>query len=186
MPLSHFSKVFAVSDAKVAKMLTDVSGGAATYSTSIDVPGIKSVEISGDIESKELRGDNALMDRDAVISNVSATVEHAKLSLDMLSAMLGGTVTDAGTTPNQTSVWDLTATSKPVPFRLEAVSASSDSIGGQVRFTLHKAILDSFPDMGLAEEDYRTSSFDVGCMPLLATGRKWMSIEFQETAVALT
>lgn len=188
MPISHFTKVFAVTDAKVSKMTADPAGGTPTYATSIDVPGIKSVEISGDIDSKELRGDNALLDKDAVITNVSASVEHAKLSLDFLAATMGGAVVDAGVTPNQTATWDLVGgatPSKPVPFRLEARSASSDVIGGAVLFTLHKAILDSFPDMGLAEEDYRTSSFDVGTMPLLGTGNKWLSVVHHETAPTL-
>lgn len=190
MPLSHFSKVFAAQDAKVAKMLTDVSGGAATYSTSVDVPGIKSVEISGSIENKTLRGDNALLDQDSIITEVTASVEHAKLSLDALAVFLGGAVVDSGTTPAQLATWDLvggaTAPSKPQPFRLEALSVSADSIGGAVKFTLHKCTLGSFPDMGLAEEDYRTSSFDVNTSPLLATGNKWLSVVLQETAAALT
>lgn len=190
MPLSHFSKVFAVTDAKVAKMLTDVSGGSATYSASIDVPGVKTVEISGTVESKELRGDNALLDKDSVLTEVAASVEHAKLSLDVLAVMLGGAVVDSGTTPAQLATWDLvggsTAPSKPVPFRLEGLSVSADTIGGAVKFSLHKCILDSFPDMGLEEEDYKTSNFDVQCAPLLATGNKWLSIVFQETATALT
>lgn len=190
MPISHFSKVFAVQDAKVAKMLTDVSGGSATYATSVDVPGIKTVTISGSIESKTLRGDNALLDRDAVISEVSASVEHAKLSLDVLAVMLGGSVVDSGTTPNMVGTYSIvggsTAPSKPAYFRLEAVSVSADTVGGNVKFALPKAILDSMPDMGLAEEDYQTSSFDVQTMPLLATGNKWLDIVFSETAAVLT
>lgn len=189
MPLSHFSKVFAVVDAKVAKLTADPSGGTPTYATSVDVPGIKTVGITGAIESKELRGDNALLDKDAIISNVAASVEHAKLSLDALAVFLGGSVVDAGTTPNQTATWDLvggsTAPSKPQPFRIEALSATADTIGGAVKFTLHKCLLDSLPEMGLEEEDYRTSSFDVATTPLNGTGNKWLSVVLQETATAL-
>jgi hypothetical protein len=125
-----------------------------------------------------------------VLKNVSATDEHAKLSLDALAVFLGGAVVDAGTTPNQTATYDLvggsTAPSKPTPFRLEGLSVSADTIGGAVKFTLHKCILDSLPEMGLAEEDYQTSSFDVATSPLLATGNKWMSVVLQETATALS
>lgn len=190
MPLSHFSKVFAVTDAKVAKVTADNAGSATTYATSVDVPGVKTVEISGTIDGKELRGDNVLLDKDAVLREVSASVEHAKLSLDALAVFLGGSVVDAGTTPSQTSTYDIvggsTAPSKPVPFRLEGLSVSADTIGGAVKFTLHKCVLDSMPDMGLAEEDYRTSSFDIQAMPVNGTGNKWLSIVFQETATALT
>lgn len=185
MPVTHFSKVFAVTDAKIAKLLTDPSGGSPTYATSMDVPGIKEVTISGDIERKELRGDNGLLDVDVTISNVTAQVNHAKLHLDVLAIILGGTVTDSGTTPSQVAEWSLLNTSKPGYFRLEAVSASADPVGGAVKFTLHKAIASGFPDLGLAEEDYRTTGFQASCMPLLANG-KWITAAVHETAPVLT
>ena len=185
MALSHITKVFAVTDAKMAKLTADPAGGTATYATSIDLPGIKSIKITGDIENKKLRGDNTLLDSDSVLTNVSAEVEHAKLSLDALAAMFGATVTDSGTTPNQKSLMDLVAGMKPQPFKLSGVSASADTIGGNVLLELHKCILTEFPEFGLAEEDYQTVSFKCDAMPLLATGNKWLSVTLSETAATI-
>lgn len=186
MPVSHVTKVFAVSDAKLAKLLTDPAGGAATYATSIDIPGIKSFKIGGDVESKSLRGDNTLLDSDAVLTNVTVEVEQAKMSLDELAMFMGMTVTDSGTTPNQVATLDLTAGGKPAPFKLSGVSASADAVAGNVSIILHKCILSGFPEFGLAEEDYQTVSFKANAMPLLATGNKWMSVAHNETALVLT
>jgi hypothetical protein len=185
--VTHFSKVFAVTDSKIAKLTADPSGGSATYATSIDVPGIKSIKISGDIETKQLRGDNTLLDQDAVVSNITAEVEHAKLSLDAVAMMLASTVVDSGTTPNQIANLDILGggvanTAKPAPFRLTGISASADPVAGNVLLTLHKCVLSSFPEFGLAEEDYQTLSFKVATMPLLANG-KWLSVAINETAV---
>lgn len=185
MPVTHSTKVFAVTDAKLYPLTTDVAGAAPTYGAAIDVPGIKSVAITGSVESKELRGDNTLLDSDSVITGVAVAIEYAKLSLDVKAALMGGTVADSGVTPNQTATWDLLPTSKPKPFKLEAISASADPIGGAVKFALAKVVLDSFPEFGLAEEDYKTHSVSGKAMPTLGTGTKWVTVTIMETAAAL-
>lgn len=185
MPLSRITKVFAVTDCKMYPLLTDPAGGTATYGPGIDVPGIKTVRITGTVATKSLRGDNQLLDSDTVLQDVSASITHAKLSLDVGRILTGGTVVDTGTTPSQISTLDVLGSSRPGLFKLSAVSASADVIGGNVSFDLHKCIANTFPELGLAEEDYQPGSFGVSCMPLLANG-KWISPAINETARVLT
>lgn len=186
MPLKHNSKVYAVTDCKIARLTSDPDGGAAVYGTSIDVPGIKSMEIGGDINSSELRGDNSLLDQTSTIGSVTVSVEHAKVSLDVLNILLGGTVTDAGVAPNQTSTFSLGRDSTPQYFRIEGKTPAngSDFAGGDVHFVLYKCIVSSFPDLGFAEEDYRTVSFEAVALPRLADGKQLDAV-FNETAVAI-
>lgn len=186
MPLSRVTKLYAVQDGKIAPLTSDPDGGTPTYGALVDVPGIKSVEISGDVEVKELRGDNTLLDSDASISNVTVAFPHAKLSLDVLKVLMSSTVTDSGSTPAQKSVWKMTKTSKPLPFKFEAVTPVSggDVIGGDVHFTLHKCIMSSFPGLGLAEEDYRTIENECRAVPLISTG-EWIDVTINETAAAI-
>lgn len=186
MPLIHRTKVFGAKDAKVAKVLTDVSGGAITYATGVDFPGIKTVAIKGDINSQDLRGDNTLLDSASVLKSISADLEYAKMDLDVLAAIMGTTVVDAGVTPSQTSTTDLASTVVLPYFKVTAQAAGADTVGGDVVYTLHKCIMDGFPEMGLAEEDYQTSKISVRCLPTLATGNKWISVALNETAVVLT
>lgn len=188
MPLSHFSKLFAVEDAKIAQMTADTSGGSATYAAVVDVPGIKEVTLSGTVESKELRGDNALLDARSVFKSLSITVSHAKISLDVLPVLLGGTTTDAGTTPNMTATFNLLGSNTPNYFKFQAKTPTNgaDTIGGDVLITLHKCVVSGLPDLGFAEEDYRTVGFSAICSPLLATANSWLSIALRETAVAIS
>lgn len=185
MPVTHFTKVFAAKDCRISPMLTDVTGGTATFGTSVDVPGIKMIEISGDIETKELRGDNQLLDQDAVLQNVKAKIANAKVSLDAVAVIMGGAVVDSGTTPNQIALWELLGTTTLGLFKLEAVSATADPVAGNVKYTLWKARAASLPALGLAEEDYMIPEMELVTSPLLANS-KWMSVAINETAVVLT
>ena len=187
MPLAHFSKMFAVEDAKVAKLLTDPAGGAATYGALIDVPGIKEVTLSGTIETKELRGDNSLLDIITKLRSLAITVSHAKMSLDLLPIFLGGTTADSGVTPSQKVTYDLAGTDAPNYFKFEAASPANgvDFVGGDGHMLLHKCMVSGIPDIGFAEEDYRNVGFSAASTPLLATGKKWLTVVFNETAAAI-
>lgn len=185
MPLRHYSKVFAIEDAKIAP-LTDDSEAGATYGTLIDVPAIKSVGISGEIEVKTLRGDNTKQDSDAVLTNVTAEITHGKLSLDVLAAIAGFTVADTGVTPAQVASALLEGGARLKPFLLmgKTPTGGTDTITGDHVLTLYKCVASSFPEFGFEEEDYRTFSFGVECSPLLFNNR-WVNLEFRETAVDL-
>lgn len=185
MPLSHVTKVFAAKDAKVFALTADPAGGTATYGAAIDVPGLKTVTISGDVNTVELRGDNSLLDASSSLTSIDVSMEFAKQSLDLLAAFFNNLVTDSGTTPNQKSIWGLTGASTLGYFGMTCQAVGADTITGDVQFSLHKLILSSFPEMGLEEEDYKTSSVECKAMPLLATGNKWVTVTVNETAAAL-
>ncbi|MEU7154114.1 phage tail protein [Streptomyces sp. NPDC045456] len=186
MPISRVTKLYAVEDAKIFPLLSDPAGGTPSYGAGIDVPGIKEMEISGDVEVKELRGDNGLLDSDAAISSVTVKYPHAKLSLDVLVALMTSTVTDSGTTPSQKSRWLMKQGAKPLPYKIEGKTPTSggDLIGGDVHFSLFKCVMSSFPGLGFAEEDYRTIENEARCVPLASTG-EWVDVVINETATAI-
>jgi hypothetical protein len=187
MPIQRFTKVYGIQDAKISALTADPDGGTPTYGTPIDVPGIKTFEVSGDVEVKQLRGDNKKLASNSALSNVQVAVSHAKVSLDVLVAILGGAVTDSGTTPSQKSVWDLKGDTATFPaFKLEGVTPENgvDLIGGDFHVVLHKLTLSAFPDLGFAEEDYRIASFTADADPLISTD-DWISLVLNETAAAI-
>jgi hypothetical protein len=184
MPLSHVTKVFAAKDAKIFPLTADPAGGSPTYGTGIDVPGLKTVTIEGDINTAELRGDNTLLDNASSLGGITVSLEFAKQSLDLLGAMFGNTVVDSGVTPNQKSVWSLLGTSTLAYVGMTCQAVGADTITGDVQFAIFKMILSSFPEMGLEEEDYKTSSVEFKAMPLIANG-KWIGVTLNETAAAL-
>lgn len=180
MAVTHVSKIYAVEDCKIAKLTADASGAsAATYASLIDVPGIKTVEISGTVDTKPLRGDNQLLDSISSLTAITAAIAHAKLSLDVLPVLLGGTTTS--------STFDLLGTDTLNFFKLEAKTPSNgaDPVGGDVHFVLHKCMISAMPSIGNAEEDYRIVSFEVTCSPLISTS-KWITAKINDTALAIS
>ncbi|MEE4491616.1 phage tail protein [Streptomyces sp. BE230] len=187
MPLQRFTRMYGIKDAKISALLTDPAASTPTYGPAIDVPGIKTFEITGEIEVKTLRGDNQKLASMSALTNVQVAITHAKMSLDVLTAIIGGAVTDAGTTPAQTSTWDLKGATATFPaFKLEGVTPPNgiDLIGGDVHVVMHKLTCSAFPDLGFAEEDFRIASFTADADPLISND-KWLSVVINETAVAI-
>ena len=186
MALSHVTKVFAVKEMKVSKMLTDPpSVPPATYSASVPLVGSQKLTINGVINTKYLRGDNMLLDSDTVWDSLTATVDYAKLSLDAMAVFYSTAVVDSGVTPNQLATLGMKNTDTLNFFKLEARSAGADPLAGDVLFSLWKCKLSSFPTMGLAEEDYQRASLSITLLPRLADNL-WLTPVIRETAVALT
>jgi hypothetical protein len=172
------TKVYAVQHCQIASVLTDAVSALATYGEWFDVPGIKSLALTGDMDTKQLRGDNRLIDQQSIITGLTAAIENAKLSLMNLAVMLGGTVTDrtaSATVPYTGQGWALPGSAFPLSFGLRAVSAAADAPGGAVAFVLSKCSLSSFPEIGAAEEDYQTVSAEMNVNPPTGTS-PWVDI----------
>ena len=184
MPLSHVSKLFAVVDAKISKLTADTSG-SPTYDTSLDVPGIKSVGMDFELNSVELRGDNKQLDSDTTLVGVDLTFEHAKLSLDVLGVLLGGTTADTGTTPAQVSTYSRLGTDAFNYFKFEARTPTNgvDTVGGDAHLIVYKCKITDY-SLGLAEEDYQTFSGTArGVFPV--ANDKLFDIVLNETEAAI-
>lgn len=173
------TKVYAVQHCQIAAITADAVGSAITYVEWFDVPGIKSLTLSGDMDTKSLRGDNRLIDQQSIITGLSAKFENAKLSLQNLAVMLGGTIgaRTAGTTGAYTgaSGWSLPTGAFPRQFGLRALSAASDTPGGAVAFVMSKCSLSKFPELGAAEEDYQTVSGEINVNPPNGTS-PWLDV----------
>lgn len=186
MALSHVSKLFAVKDAKIGKLTADPDGGTTTYATLVDVPGIRTVSISGDVNTTELRGDQVLLDSDSTLQNITVTFEYAKLSLDVFVATLGGAVADASPGAGlQTATYSLLGTDTLFnSFKFEAQVTSVDTPGGDAHLILYKCRLASFPQLGTELDDYQTFTIDATATPRLSD-EKWIDVKFNETAAAI-
>ncbi len=186
MPIAHFSKLYAVVDAKIAAVTADPAAGTTTYGTLIDVPGIKSVSVGGDVSTVELRGDNTLLDANSTLTSVTLEFEYAKLSLDALDVLVGGAVTDAGAGAAETATYRLLNTDSLGYFKFEAKTptAGVDEILGDAHIVLYKCILTGFPEFGMAEEDYQTFTVSAIAVGRLSDAR-WLDVVFNETATAI-
>lgn len=184
MPQTTVTKVFAAKDAKLWPLTADPSAGSPTYGTGIDVPGLKTVTISGDVNKVDLRGDNTLLDSASSIQNITVAMEFAKLSLDILAAITSAATASTGTDPNSSATWTLLGTSSLNYVGLTAVAVGADPISGDVTFSVYKMLLSSFPEMGLEEEDYKTSSIEFAAMPLISNS-KWIGTAIRGGTLAV-
>lgn len=188
MPLQHFSRVLSVDKCNIAKLLTEPGAGvgAATYATSINVFGVRMISWQPTYNSKELRGDNQILDTDVVPGVITGRLEFAKINMDVLTLLWGGTVADAGVTPNQTSDFTLTGGQLPVYFRIEAQCKTTDFAAGpgDVHFFLYKVKIVTGPDEIMTDADYGLQALTFKAVQPRSTDPT-ARIRFNETAAAL-
>lgn len=183
MAIPHYTKHYAVDDAKMKKITADPAGGTTTFGSLIDLPGIKKVDIGFDIQSKSLRGDNTEMDSNSALVGMTAKIELAKIDLDALAVWIGGTVTDSGGGATDVATYrnSITDTLSYFQFEAKTPTGGADVVGGDAHLLLYKCIISDFSDYGFAEEDYETFGVEFRCVPRLSDGRRWDEI-LNETA----
>lgn len=256
MALGHVTKLYAVKEARVTKLLTDLSGAAATYSgittavvaspaptltsfsvtpgggatlvigqavtvngtatpnnvstitaiatdaitvspafavipatgnsvvmaSSIPLKGMKALAVTTTMKTVDLRGDNTFLDTDTVLQSLEFDVDIAKWNFDVASLMLGGTVTDTGTTPSQQTLWSLLTQPTFNYFRLEARCFTVDSPNGDLHITCNKAKAADAPIPGFVEEDYFYPKIKCKAVPPIGT-TPWLTVAMNETAL---
>jgi hypothetical protein len=177
------TKVYAVQHAQIAALTADAAGSDPTFGEWFDIPGIKSFKITGSMETKSLRGDNRLIDSQSVLTAVTASFEHAKLSLMALKVMLGGAAPASDTDPYAGMGWQLPITAFPQPFGMRVASAAQDLPGGAVLFSMTRCSLSKFPEFGAAEEDYQTVSAEININPPVGSG-DWLAVTIVDSYTA--
>jgi len=187
--LAHQTRLFGVNDAAVYKLSTDPAGAPPTYAAKVDMVGVKSMELTLETDTKELRGDNSLLAADSVLKVLKGKVMYAKFNFDVWTALLTTTATDSGTTPNQKTIMTLAQTDTPVFGKLEAQSKQVDYVGGDMHYLCYKCMPGNFM-AGFAEENYREQSFDFISVPLIGTiaggpAAAWFSAVVNETSVSI-
>jgi hypothetical protein len=182
---THVSKLYSVEDGKIAALTADPSGGSATYGSLIDVPGIKTVGIKPEISNVSLTGDNVELESDSALKAIVMTVANAKMSLDALGVMLGGTTTDSGTGAAEIARYRRIGTDAFSYFKFEAKTPTNgtDNIGGDVHLVVYKAKLTDI-DFGFAEQDYAIVSWTA--RGVFRTADAFLfDLVFNETAAAI-
>lgn len=183
MPLSHTTRLFAVTDAKISKMLTDPPAGTPTYGPSVDVPGIKSIPVDFDFVTADLTGDNRRLDQESVVMGAKIGINFAKLQLDLLAMMLGGTVTDSGVTPAQVATYSRLGTGTLGYWKIEATPSGGDVGIGDVHLVFHKCKLLDWK-LGLVEGNYQMMNGQASAFYTTSTDKLFDIIE-NETPVAI-
>jgi hypothetical protein len=156
--------VFGVKDCQIAKLLTDASPGP-TFDPIIDVPGIQEFSFKPLVTEKKLKGDDKTIDIRTTIEEVEINVKNAKIPLQALEVILGGTYTNTGATPNQINKLAVKGVDRPHYFKIEAQVTQVDEEDADLHFVAFKAKLSSVGDLGAVGEDYKFLSFTAKGIP---------------------
>ena len=188
MTISKKTALLGVNDLKIFPVTKDDSSGFHV-SAGIDVPGVRQISLTFDIEEKELTGDEKTLAVSSKIKSIAFTSEYAELSLDVLSALSGGKVSQTGTSPNDSATFSYTANDKPAYFQLQAkIDGTEDIVGGDCHFCIYKAKVTAMPINGV-QGDFATYTFEgKGVYTEYAfgsAGSKLLDITFNSTAKEL-
>ena len=184
MTISTKTALLGVNDLKIFPVTKDDSTGF-TCGTGIDVPGVRQISLTFEIDEKELTGDEKTLAVSSKIKSVTFSSEYAELSLDVLAALSGGTVTSS----EGAQSFSLTASDKPGYFQLQAKIDGTESIsGGDCHICIYKAKVTAMPVNGV-QNDFATYTFNgkgVFTEYLFSNKSKLIDIDFNSTATALT
>lgn len=156
-----------------------------TLPTSYRLVGAKTVTATPTFTSVDLRGDNVFIDSDTVFQTLEYDVEYAKHNLDVLALLLGGTVTDSGTTPNQKSSWSMVFPPAVGYVRLEARCFAADFPNGDIHIVCNKAKMASAPFPGFMEENYDYPKIKFKVVQLVGIPSNTIQVVYNETALAI-
>ena len=150
------TKILGINDLRLCRIVQDdsagfklkkVSGGSAR--DVIDLPGVQTLSLTPTFVEKELRGDEVVLDKYTKLDSINWSFTNAIMSLDALSALLGGAVSTSGS--NQ--VFTLTGLDLPYYFVLEGQAEYTSEAGGDIHVRLFKAKANKV-DYELKGEDY--------------------------------
>ncbi len=158
MALKTVTKLFGVDDAKLFPVTED-SETKFTCGAGIDLPGVRQISLTYEIEEKSLTGDEKVLEVSNKIKSVTFNMEYAKLSLEVLAQLTGGTYSTSG--EDDTAVGSFTFGGGDLPsyFQLKAQILDTSNDGGDIHFCIYKAKATAIPINGV-QDDFATFTFD--------------------------
>lgn len=158
MALKTVTKLFGVDDAKLFPVTED-SESAFTCGSGIDLPGVRQISLTYEIEEKSLTGDEKVLEVSNKIKSVTFNMEYAKLSLEVLAQLTGGTYSTSGEGDAAQGLFTFGGGDLPNYFQLKAQILDTSNDGGDVHFCIYKAKATAIPINGV-QDDFATLTFD--------------------------
>lgn len=158
MALKTVTKLFGVDDAKLFPVTED-SESKFTCGTGIDLPGVRQISLTYEIEEKSLTGDEKVLDVSNKIKSVTFNMEYAKLSLEVLAQLTGGTYSTSGQDDTEVGTFTFGGGDLPNYFQLKAQILDTSNDGGDIHFCIYKAKATAIPINGV-QNDFATLTFD--------------------------
>ena len=158
MALKTVTKLFGVDDAKLFP-ITEDSEAQFVCAEGIDLPGVRQISLTYEIEEKSLTGDEKVLDISNKIKSVTFNIEYAKLSLEVLAQLTGGKYSTSLSDNDETGTFTFGGGDLPNYFQLKAQILDTSNDGGDVHFCIYKAKATALPLNGV-QDDFATLTFD--------------------------
>lgn len=158
MTLKTVTKLFGVDDAKLFP-ITEDSEANFTCAAGIDLPGVRQISLTYEMEEKSLTGDEKVLEISNKIKSVTFNMEYAKLSLEVLAQLTGGKYSTSGTGDDEKATFSFGGGNLPGYFQLKAQILDTNNEGGDVHFCIYKAKATAVPINGV-QDDFATLKFD--------------------------
>jgi hypothetical protein len=176
MAIASHVKTYTLTDLKVAPVTGDTPG------TLVDVPGIRSLEVTVSNDATELRGDNSVL---AIIdqgNGLEWSMEAGGLDLDALAVILGGEVVTTGTTPASVDTFHLNSDDQRPYFAIVGVQPD-DGAGEDLHIVVWKAKATGNFAITAADQEFLTPTIE-GRGVGRSDNQRMLSLVHHETAIA--
>jgi len=185
MTLSKQTILLGIDEAKITAIQSDENSGSdPTYeATGYNVPGIQKIGLAPSYTEKGLKGDEKILDYYINLDFIQWEFHSAKISLDVLAILEGGSITPSGTTPNQVNTYSVSTSSAPKYFKIEGKTNYSAGEVGDFHFILYKCKANSV-QVEFSTQDYAIVSASGIAIPT-ANG-KIKNYIINETATAIS
>lgn len=186
MPAATRAASIDIDDAKIALLTADLSS-APTYAASVDVPNVVELNFQFQMKTALLEGDSVVDAVYSKITHATGTISFRAAALDLDANLLGGTMTQTGTTPNQITTLDILGSSLAQYFKVEGRATHVEGIDGVAtgdRVTVWKAKVTTGPTTTRSGDFVIT---EYGFTAVRArSNNKLVSKVLEETKTALT
>lgn len=182
MPLTVIPLPYGLRDVKVKVM---PAGSETPSATAVDFPNARTFSFSEAEEFTELRGDDGLVAVHGQGPAIDWELEGGGCSLEFITAIFGGVITETGTTPAQKKSYkkNATATTGIRPYFQVEGQAISDS-GGDFHVIIYKARATGEMSGEMADGAFWLTGASGRALPK-ANGDLYELVQ-NETAVAIT
>lgn len=181
MPLSHETVVYDVHDFKVYALTAD-SGASPTYGAAVDVPGIAEASMDPNFLTAELKGDARIIAKKGRVDKMTVSATYGKISLDVLSTVLGGTVTDTASTSSR---WRLLGDNSLPYFKAEFKIEDVDTGLGDLHVRLYKCQLTGGTLITGQTDEFGQPTLELEAIPL-ESNDYLVDVEFLDVVTALS
>lgn len=141
MAATRETVLYDIHDFKVYSLLTDSSAASPTYGAAVDVPGIAEASFEPNLVVGELKGDARVIAKRGRTDRFNLSATYGKLSLDVLVAILGGSITDSGAGSSEEAQYNLVGPASLPYFKVEFKVDDVDLALSTVHVVLFKCML---------------------------------------------